>query len=192
MKQVKSIAVFCGSSDGKREEYAQYARSLGIEMARKGIALVYGGGNRGLMGVIARAVRENGGRVIGVLPKAMDIPSVRNNSVENEIIIVSDMHERKKTMYEKADAFIAMPGGIGTIEEISEIYTWRQLQYHDKNIGLLNIAGYWNKFLSMLDTGASEGFISEKVRNLLIVEPEPVKLIERLESENYTVPSKLG
>ena len=160
-------------------------------MAAKGITLVYGGGGKGLMGTIAASVRENGGHVIGILPEAMDIPSVRKNSQETELIIVPGMHERKKAMYERADAFIALPGGIGTIEELSEIYTWRQLGYHEKNIGLLNISGYWDPFLEMLDKGVEEGFISSPVRSIVIAENNPETLIDRLEKESFELPSKL-
>ena len=191
MKQLKSIAVFCGSSFGARAEYSSLAEDLGKEIARREIVLIYGGGNRGLMGTIARTVRLNGGTVIGILPRAMDVPEVRNGSAENEIIIAEDMHERKKLMYVKSDAFIAMPGGIGTIEELSEIYTWRQLGYHEKNIGLLNVEGYWDPFLDMLDKGVKEGFISPEVRNLLIAEETPSELIDRLQEESFVIPPKI-
>ena len=192
MSRLERIAVFCGSSFGSNEEYKENAIRLGKEMAKRSIALVYGGGAKGLMGVIAETVHENGGYVIGVLPESMDRPSVRLKKVEDELIIVPDMHERKKRMYDAADAFIAMPGGIGTIEEISEIYTWRQLGYHNKNIGLLNTADYWNHFIGMLDEGTKEGFINERVRALLIAEEDPGKLIDRLQDEEFTVPEKLG
>ena len=192
MPGIRKIAVFCGSSFGTEEEYRENAIKLGKEMADRSIALVYGGGARGLMGVIAETVHENGGYVIGFLPEAMDRPSVRQKKVEDELIIVPGMHERKKRMYDEADAFIAMPGGIGTIEEISEIYTWRQLGYHSKNIGLLNTLGYWDPFLRMLDEGTEKGFISREVRNVLISEDTPGILIDRLERERFTLPEKLG
>ena len=192
MSKIKRIAVFCGSSFGKEDEYSENAIRLGLEMVKRSISLVYGGGAKGLMGVIAETVHENGGHVIGVLPESMNKPSVRLKAVEDEMIIVPDMHERKKRMYEEADAFIAMPGGIGTIEEISEIYTWRQLGYHDKNIALLNTLGYWNPFIRMLDEGFEKGFIGKEVRNLLITEENPSILLDRLQSEKYTVPEKLG
>ena len=191
MSRLERIAVFCGSSFGSNEEYKENAIRLGKEMAKRSIALVYGGGAKGLMGVIAETVHENGGYVIGVLPESMDRPSVRLKKVEDELIIVPDMHERKKRMYDAADAFIAMPGGIGTIEEISEIYTWRQLGYHEKNIGILNTAGYWNDFIALLDKGYEEGFISEEVRHLLIVENAPSLLLDRLETENFSIPPKI-
>ncbi len=192
MQVLRSIAVFCGSSYGTKPLYRTAAEELGREMVRRGIALVYGGGCRGLMGTIAETISSGGGHVTGVLPKAMDVPEVRQKAVESELIITDGMHERKKTMYELSDAFIAMPGGIGTIEEISEIYTWRQLGYHMKNIGLLNAGGYWDPFVAMLDKGVEEGFISEAVRNILIVEEDCAKLIERLSSECMQVPRKIG
>lgn len=190
--RIRSIAVFCGSSYGRNKEYAEAAAELGKVMAEKGISLVFGGGGKGLMGTIAKSVREHGGKVIGVLPEAMNVPDVRKNAVETELIIVPGMHERKKTMYEKADAFIAMPGGIGTLEEIAEIYTWRQLGYHGKNIGLLNTAGYWDSFLAFLDNGTKEGFISRDVRRLLIDESNPEQLITRLQCEHFSIPPKLS
>ncbi len=192
MSKLTSIAVFCGSSLGIKKEYEECAIALGKLMAKRGITLVYGGGTKGLMGTIATAVHEAGGYVIGVLPKAMDKPSVRLRPVENEMFIVNDMHERKKTMYEKADAFIAMSGGIGTIEEISEIYTWRQLGYHEKNIALLNVAGYWDPFIQMIDKGTKEGFISPEVQQLLIADDNIERLLSRLETEHVRVPEKLG
>lgn len=192
MSEIKSIAVFCGSSSGVRKDYEESAIALGKAMAERGIALVYGGGAKGLMGVIASTIHDAGGHVIGVLPEAMNLPSVRLRPVESEILIVKDMHERKKTMYEKADAFIAMSGGIGTIEEISEIYTWRQLGYHNKNIALLNTAGYWDPFIQMIDKGMAEGFISEEVRRLLIADDNIENILTRLETEYFTVPEKLG
>lgn len=190
--KLKRVAVFCGSSYGIRNEYADAAKELGQEMAKRGMALVYGGGGKGLMGVIAKSVRENGGYVIGVLPESMNVPAVRKNAMENELIIVNGMHERKNKMYQMSDAFIAMPGGIGTIEEIMEIYTWRQLGYHDKNIGLLNPEDYWNDLISMLDKSTEEGFMSNEIRRALIAENDPSTLLDRLEMDSYTLPPKIG
>ena len=180
MSRLERIAVFCGSSFGSNEEYKENAIRLGKEMAKRSIALVYGGGAKGLMGVIAETVHENGGYVIGVLPESMDRPSVRLKKVEDELIIVPDMHERKRTMYSLSDAFIALPGGIGTMEELMEIYTWRQLGIHECNIGLLNVKGYWNPLLDMLDKAVSEGFLSKEVKDILIVESEAGKLPAKL------------
>ena len=191
MGTIRSIAVFCGSSTGRRPEYGDYARQLGAEMVRRGISLVYGGGCIGLMGIIADTVRSGGGHVTGILPEAMDVPEVRRRNVESEIIIVPGMHERKKMMYERSDAFIAMPGGIGTIEELSEIDTWRQLGYHSRNIGLLNACGYWDPFIAMLDKGTEEGFISESVRRLLIAEGDAATLLDRLENERLESQPKI-
>lgn len=190
MDRIRSITVFCGSSDGKDEAYREAAARLGKLMADKDISLVYGGGSRGLMGIIAETVHNAGGHVTGVLPESMNTSAVRQKSVESEMIIVPDMHERKKTMYALGDAYIAMPGGIGTMEELCEIYTWRQLRYHSKNIGLLNTSGYWDPFIAMLDRGFSDGFISEAVRNIIIADEDPERLIERLGSENRTLPPK--
>ena len=130
MDRIRSITVFCGSSDGRDKAYREAAAKLGKAMADMDIALVYGGGSRGLMGIIAETVHDAGGHVTGVLPESMNTSAVRQKSVESEIIIVPSMHERKKTMYAMGDAYIAMPGGIGTMEELCEIYTWRQLRYH--------------------------------------------------------------
>ncbi len=192
MERLRSIAVFCGSSQGRRTEYAQSAEILGQLMAGRGIALVYGGGGLGIMGMLARSIHAAGGHVTGILPKAMDVPSVRKDSVEDEVMIAEGMHERKKAMYDRADAFIALPGGIGTLDEICEIYTWRQLGYHSKNIALLNTCGYWDPFAGMIARGTEEGFISEEVRDILIIEEDPERLLDRLESERAVLPEKLG
>ena len=191
-KKLRRLAVFCGSSCGRDAAYTESAEALGKAMAERDITLVYGGGGKGLMGCIAKSVRENGGNVLGILPEAMNVPEVRKNAMETELIIVSGMHERKKAMYDAADGFIAMPGGIGTLEEISEIYTWRQLGYHKKNVALLNTSGYWNSLLSFLDRGTEDGFISQPVRNLLIVEDSSERLLDRLEKESAAIPPKLG
>ena len=164
MERLKRLAVFCGSVMGKDHIYKTEAEKLGIEMAKNSITLVYGGGNRGLMGVVAHAVHDNGGKVIGVLPKAMIRPSVTDGQVEDEVYIEDGMHQRKKRMYSLSDGFVALPGGIGTIEEISEIFTWRQLGYTSGNVALYNINGYWDPFLNMLDKAVEDGFLSEKVR----------------------------
>ena len=191
MDKIEAIAVFCGSSYGKDESYRKKAEELGKALALHGITLVYGGGNRGIMGTIAHSVHENGGKVIGVLPKAMVKDSVTKGAVQDELIVEKDMHKRKARMYSLSQGFIAMPGGIGTMEEILEIFTWRQLGYTKANVGLYNVGGYWDSFLDMLDKAVTEGFLSPEVRNALIVEDNPEVLLERMEKEETSLPDKL-
>lgn len=191
MERLKRLAVFCGSVMGKDHIYKTEAEKLGKEMAKNSITLVYGGGNRGLMGVVAHAVHDNGGKVIGVLPKAMVRPSVTDGQVEDEVYIEDDMHQRKKRMYSLSDGFVALPGGIGTIEEISEIFNWRQLGYTGGNVALYNINGYWDPFLNMLDKAVEDGFLSEKVRESLIVADDTESLLSRLDIERVSLPDKL-
>lgn len=192
MEGIKAIAVFSGSSFGTHEGYKAAAEALGKEIARRSISLVYGGGYRGLMGTVAEAVQDNGGHVIGVLPESMNNDKVKLKSVETELHIVPGMHERKRMMYSLSQGFIALPGGIGTMEELCEIYTWRQLGMHGFNIGLLNTDGYWDPFISALDRGCSDGFISKEVRNLLIIEDNPVVLLDRIASERFEIPDKIS
>lgn len=191
MKKLERIAVFCGSSLGLDDSFRKAAESLGKEMAKRSIGLVYGGGNKGIMGIIAQSVYNNGGEVIGVLPEAMNIPAVTDNSVHTKLIIVPDMHERKKTMYSLSDGFAALPGGIGTIEELSEIYTWRGLNYHTKNIGLLNTEHFWDPFILQMDKCVEQGFLSKEARGVLISETDPVELLTKLMKEPVSLPSKL-
>ncbi|MDD7162722.1 MAG: TIGR00730 family Rossman fold protein [Candidatus Ornithospirochaeta sp.] len=191
MDKIEAIAVFCGSSHGKDEIYRKKAEELGKALALHGITLVYGGGNRGIMGTIAHSVHENGGKVIGVLPEAMIKDSVTKGAVQDELIVEKDMHTRKARMYSLSQGFIAMPGGIGTMEEILEIFTWRQLGYTKANVGLYNVGGYWDSFLDMLDKAVTEGFLSPEVRNALIVEDNPEILLGRMEKEETSLPDKL-
>lgn len=186
-----TAAVFCGSTMGGREIYKEKTEALACAMNRRGVSLVYGGGNRGLMGVLARAVYDGGGRVTGVLPSAMNFDRVTDGTKATETIIVSGMHERKKTMYSLASGFIAMPGGIGTFEEFCEIYTWRQLGYTDGNIALYNVSDYYEPFLEMLEKAVEEGFLSKAVKEILIVSDDPDILLDRLFSERKELPSKL-
>lgn len=192
MCKIKSIAVFSGSSFGRGDTYKKAAERLGDAIGRRGISLVYGGGYKGLMGVIAESAGNHGSKVIGVLPEAMNNDKVKLKAVETELLIVPGMHERKERMYSLSDAFIAAPGGIGTIEELAEIYTWRQLGYHSKNIALYNAGGYWDPFIEMIGKGTEEGFITEEVRNVLIIESDPDRLLDRLEKERMELPEKLG
>ncbi|MGN1164009.1 MAG: TIGR00730 family Rossman fold protein [Candidatus Ornithospirochaeta sp.] len=191
MKKLNTLAVFCGSTMGEKPQYKEKAMELGREMARRGITLVYGGGNRGTMGVVSHAVHDNGGKVIGVLPSAMVIPSVTDNDVSDTKIVEDGMHSRKKKMYSLSDGFVALPGGIGTMEEILEIFTWKQLGYTGGNVALLNAEGYWDDLLAMLDKAVAEGFLDKRVRASLIVDDDPSRLIRRLEEEECELPDKL-
>ena len=166
---------------GNDSRYAQAAAELGCLIGRRKLSFIYGGGCLGLMGVAARNAGEHGSKVIGVLPEIMDTDDVRRERYETELVIVPDMHSRKARMYELADAFIAHPGGIGTLEELAEIYTWKQIGYHSKKVALLNTAGYWDPLIAMLDRAVAEGFLSEAVRRMLLIADSPEKLMNALE-----------
>ncbi len=191
MKDNFTIAVFCGSTMGNSQIYREKTIELGKAMLREGASLVYGGGNRGLMGVLAHTVSDGGGHITGVLPKAMNRESVTRGSASGETIIVGSMHERKKTMYDMADGFIALPGGIGTFEEFCEIYTWRQLGYTKGNIALFNANGYYEPFLDLLDRAVEEGFVMKAVRDILIVSDDPEYIIRHLKEDSEELPDKL-
>ncbi|MBL8189738.1 MAG: TIGR00730 family Rossman fold protein [Acidobacteria bacterium] len=172
------ICVFCGSSSGKQETYSIQARALGQAMADQGIGLVYGAGGIGLMGTVADAVIASKGEVIGVIPYALASKERAHPAVEMRV--VNTMHERKKIMADLSDAFIAMPGGFGTFEELLEIITWGQLGIHQKPIGLLNVAGYYDPLLAMIDRAIEEGFILPRYRNLIVVASTAEALLEKL------------
>lgn len=192
MNTIKSVAVFCGSSEGRSSIYAHGAQMLGKAMYEKHLSLVYGGGNRGLMGLVAESLHTLGGTVIGVLPEALNRADVRMRKVESQLIIVPGMHERKARMYELADAFIALPGGIGTFEEILEVYTWLQLGYHHKPVALLNLGGFYDNLLTFLNHTCNEGFLQQELLSALIVEHEVDTLLARLEHWDAKLPDKLG
>ena len=159
--------------------YAEAARALGREMAQQTLALVYGGGHVGLMGIIADAVLEAGGEVTGVIPKALMDTEVGHNRL-TRLLVVKDMHERKALMAEHASGFIAMPGGLGTLEELFEAMTWAQLGFHEKPVGLLNVNGFYDPLIAFLLQLEQEGFLRAEHRHLLINENEPSALLERL------------
>lgn len=177
---MKSICVYCGSSPGVRPEYKASAIALGNEMVGRGLTLVYGGGNVGLMGIVADAVLQGGNPVIGIIPKSLVRKEVGHKDL-TERHIVDSMHQRKQMMADRAGAFIAMPGGIGTYEELFETFTWLQLGYHGKPIGLLNVAGFYDKLLAFIDHPVEEGFLKRHDADLLHVSDDPVALIDRLE-----------
>lgn len=153
-----SICVYCGSRPGELPVYAQAARTVGAWIGQRGGQLVYGGGRTGLMGIVAEATKAAGGRVVGVIPQALVDKEVANQACD-ELHIVGNMHERKAMMAERSNAFLALPGGIGTFEELFEVWTWRQLGYHDKPIGLLNIEHYYSQLLGFLESTVSNGFM---------------------------------
>ncbi|MEP7341078.1 MAG: TIGR00730 family Rossman fold protein [Acidobacteriota bacterium] len=177
-RTIERICVFCGSSPGRQELYAEQAQTLGRAMAAKGIGLVYGAGGIGLMGAVADAVIEAGGEVTGVIPYAL--ATKERAHPQAGMRVVNTMHERKAMMADLSDAFIALPGGFGTFEELMEIITWGQLGIHQKPIGVLNTAGYYDPLLSMIDHAVEEGFILPRYRNLIVVAPEVDELIEKL------------
>jgi len=163
---IKRICVFCGSQTGVREVYGEQARALGRALAERGIGLVYGGGGIGMMGAVADAVIEARGEVIGVIPYALASKERARRDVDMRV--VNTMHERKAIMAGLSDAFIAMPGGFGTLEEMMETITWGQLGIHQKPVGLLNVAGYYDPLIAMIDRAVEEGFIMPRYRNLFV------------------------
>jgi uncharacterized protein (TIGR00730 family) len=175
----KRLCVFCGSNHGANPAYAEAATNLGGELARRGIALVYGGGNVGLMGVIADGVLAGGGQVIGVIPEALMAKELGHKGVQ-DLRVVKTMHERKAMMAELADGFIAMPGGIGTFEEFFEIVTWAQLGFHSKPCALLNVNGFYDPLLHLLDHAIAENFVKPTQRELVLVEADFSKLLDRM------------
>ncbi|KAA0179715.1 TIGR00730 family Rossman fold protein [Cupriavidus cauae] len=176
---MKSVCVYCGSSPGNRPEYAQAARAMGRALADKGLALVYGGGKVGLMGMVADAVLEHGGTAIGIIPEALMHKEIGHAGL-TELHVVRNMHERKQMMADRADAFVAMPGGIGTYEELFETFTWLQLGYHAKPVGVLNVAGFYDGMLGFLRHAVGEGFLKPEHAGLLRVADTPDGIIESL------------
>ena len=168
MSAIRTVCVYCGSSAGTNPAFIAAARRFGELLAAEGIGLVYGGGSRGLMGEVARAVLDNGGHVIGVIPEFLKSKEGIQTAAQ-EIIITGDMHSRKQTMFARADAFVALPGGIGTLEELVEQMTWAQLGQHPKPILIANIAGFWDPLLALVDHMAKLGFVHspERARYLI-------------------------
>jgi len=176
---VKSVCVYCGSSPGNRPEYAQAARALGKALVENDMSLVYGGGKVGLMGIVADAVLDHGGTAIGIIPDALMQKEVGHRGL-TELHVVRNMHERKQMMADRADAFIAMPGGVGTFEELFETFTWLQLGYHAKPVGLLNVAGFYDGMLGFLSHAVQEGFLKQIHADLLHVADTPAALLGKL------------
>lgn len=178
--ELKSVCVFCGSRMGARPEYLEGARALGAELARRGLTLVYGGANVGLMGALADAALEQGGKVVGVLPQVLRDRELAHPRL-TELHFVDSMHTRKAMMAARADAFIAMPGGIGTFEELFEITTWAQLGLHHKPIGLLNVADFYGPLLALMRRAVDEGFVPETRAQPFACEASPATLLEQLQ-----------
>jgi len=179
MNNLRSVCVFCGSQPGAQPEYLAAARDLGRWLAQQSIELVYGGGHVGMMGAVADAALLQGGRVIGVIPEHLMRPEVAHQKL-TELLVVDSMHTRKRTMAARADAFVVLPGGYGTLEEMFEMVTWLQLQLQAKPVGILNVAGFYDRLLDFLRHAAQERFIRAEHRDLLIAEQSPPRLIERL------------
>jgi uncharacterized protein (TIGR00730 family) len=179
---MKSIAVYCGASHGSSPEYTHAARALGEALVDKGIGLVYGGGNVGLMGEIADAVLLRGGQVTGVIPKALMDREVGHRGLTVQHIVTT-MHERKQMMADLSDAFIAMPGGIGTFEELFEMLTWNQLAIHNKPIGILNAGGFYDKLLDFMEHVQGEGFLRGELSRMVKVDSDPARLVAALQAD---------
>ena len=179
MNHFTNICVYCGASDGVNREYLDGAAALGAEIARRGYGLVYGGGSVGLMGAVARSVAQKGGAVYGVIPAPL-MPKEVSGEPIGMLEIVDSMHTRKSRMAALADAFIALPGGFGTLEELFETITWTQLGIHRKPIGLLNVAGFYDPLLAMIEHSIAQGFVRPKYRGLLVAESNPATLLDRL------------
>ncbi len=174
-----SICVYCGSRPGESSLYADAARTVGTEIGRRGWQLVYGGGRAGLMGAVADAALAAGASVVGVIPQSLMARELGHTGL-TELHVVETMHQRKMMMAERSDAFLALPGGIGTFEELFEVWSWRQLGYHDKPLGLLNVARYYDALLGFLQQSQERGFMSQLQLELLHVESETLPMLQRL------------
>ena len=179
MSRPVSVCVFCGSRSGASPAFEAAARATGALIGDMGWQLVYGGGRAGLMGTVADAALAAGARVVGVIPHEL-MEREHGHTGLSELQVVQTMHERKRLMAERSDAFLALPGGIGTLEELFEVWTWRQLGYHDKPVGLLNVDGFFDRLLAFVTDMADAGFVTPPQRALLQVEASPLALLQRL------------
>ncbi|RWE25871.1 MAG: TIGR00730 family Rossman fold protein [Mesorhizobium sp.] len=178
MNTIRSVCVYCGSSPGRDEIYVKAGHLLGRSIAKAGLRLVYGGGTKGIMGAVAEGALKAGGKVTGIIPRFLINREATETALDrlDELLITDNMHERKHKMFEKSDAFVALPGGIGTVEEIVEIMTWAQLGHHRKPIVFGNVNGFWNPMTALLDHMAGEGFIhtAQRVKPLVVNDPEAI------------------
>lgn len=182
MKPAFSLCVYCGSRQGSLEIYEQTAKAVGQWIGRHQGQLVYGGGNSGLMGIVALATQQAGGRVVGIIPHALAEKELARDDCD-EFHLVDNMHQRKHMMAERADAFLALPGGIGTFEEFFEVWTWKQLGYHNKPIGLLNVDGYYDGLLAFMNNTVDKGFVSDWQMDLIHQSADLEKLLPMLVQE---------
>jgi uncharacterized protein (TIGR00730 family) len=181
VSEIRRLAIFCGSNPGARPDYVEAAHAFGRLLAQRGIGIVYGGSNVGLMAALADAMMDEFGEIIGVIPRMLVEREVANTAL-SDLRIVESMHERKAMMAELADGFVALPGGIGTLEEFFETWTWGQLGMHTKPCGLLNVAGYFDPLLTFLDHAVAEKFVRDVHRAMVVVESDPAALLARFES----------
>jgi uncharacterized protein (TIGR00730 family) len=178
-RSIQRLAVFCGASNGARPDYPAGAKAVGHELAKRGITLIYGGGRAGLMGAVADATLEGHGRVVGVITKLLESRELGHNAI-TELHIVETMHERKMMMATMADAFIVLPGGLGTLDEMFEILAWAQLGIHAKPVGLLNTCGYYDQLWKFMDQVEKENFLRLNHRTAVMMDADAAKLIDKL------------
>ncbi|RUT95043.1 TIGR00730 family Rossman fold protein [Mesorhizobium sp. USDA-HM6] len=178
MNTIRSVCVYCGSSPGREEAYIKAGHLLGRSLAKSGLRLIYGGGTKGIMGAVAEGALKAGGKVTGIIPRFLINREATESALDklDELLITDNMHERKHRMFEKSDAFVALPGGIGTVEEIVEIMTWAQLGHHRKPIVFANIKGFWDPMLALIEHMSDEGFIhtAHRVKPLVVNDPEAI------------------
>ncbi|MBZ9823043.1 TIGR00730 family Rossman fold protein [Mesorhizobium sp. CA4] len=178
MNTIRSVCVYCGSSPGRDEAYIKAGHILGRSLAKSGLRLIYGGGTKGIMGAVAEGALKAGGKVTGIIPRFLINREATETALDklDELLITDNMHERKHSMFEKSDAFVALPGGIGTVEEIVEIMTWAQLGHHRKPIVFANIKGFWDPMLTLIEHMSEEGFIhtAHRVKPLVVNDPEAI------------------
>jgi uncharacterized protein (TIGR00730 family) len=190
--RIARVCVYCGANRGRDPAYAEAAHAMGTTLARRGIGLVTGGGGIGLMGVVADAALAAGGEVIGVIPDALMKKELAHRGL-SELVVTPSMHERKARMAEIADGFVALPGGLGTYEELFEIWTWAQLGWHRKPCGLLNAAGFYDKLVAFLDAASEAQFVKPEHRAMLVVDTDPDRLLDRFSAyEAPTVAKWIG
>jgi len=181
---MKSVCVYCGSANRASQIYFRAARQMGQTLARRGLTLVYGGGRTGLMGALADSVLESGGEVVGVITKSMDTPELAHTRL-TRLEVTATIHQRKKRMYELADGYIALPGGYGTLDELFETLTWAQIGEHSKPVGLLNVNGYYDALLEMLDRALEEKFLFPEHRRALLCDSEPDGLLDAMNAYHH-------